>query len=247
MASTAARPASRPLNVWLCLGVPALAAIALLLLELTSLDMDLARLFYDPVAGEFIGRHSYFLENILHDRAKQAVIAFSVFSILGLVGSFFIERLKPLKRELGCLVLSLALATSFVTPVKAVTAVQCPWSLEQFGGHETYSELLSPRPHTDKPGRCWPGGHAATGFTLFALFFVLRDRRPRLARKAFVFAFALGSVFSVSRMMQGAHFFSHNVWTAIFCWLICLGAYYYILYRPAAKADPVAEAEPISA
>jgi membrane-associated PAP2 superfamily phosphatase len=247
MSSTAVRPESRPLNFWLYLGVPAIAATTLLLLELTSLDMDLAKLFYDPVAGAFIGRHSYFLENILHDRAKQVVIAFSVFAILGFIGSFFIDRLKPFKRELGCLVLSLALATSFVTPVKAVTAVQCPWSLEQFGGHETYSELLSPRPHTDKPGRCWPGGHAATGFTLFALFFVLRDRRPRLARKAFVLAFTLGSVFSISRMMQGAHFFSHNVWTAIFCWLICLGAYYFILYRPASKAERVSEAEPVNA
>ncbi|MHC8295947.1 phosphatase PAP2 family protein [Pseudomonas sp. LB3P58] len=247
MPSIAVRPASRPLNFWVCLGVPAIAAITLMLLELTSLDMDLAKLLYDPVAGDFIGRHSYFLEDILHDRAKQVVIAFSVLSIFGFIASFFMDSLKPIKRELGCLVLSLALATSFVTPVKAVTAVQCPWSLEQFGGHETYSELLSPRPHTDKPGRCWPGGHAATGFTLFALFFVLRDRRPRLARKAFVFAFALGTVFSISRMMQGAHFFSHNVWTAIFCWLICLGAYYYILYRPAAKDERATKAESVNA
>ncbi|MDQ0122603.1 membrane-associated PAP2 superfamily phosphatase [Pseudomonas lini] len=247
MVSPAVTRASRPLNPWLCLGVPAVVAIILLLLELTSLDMDLARLFYDPVAGDFIGRHSYLLENILHDRAKQLVIAFSVLAILGFIGSFFMERLKPVNRELGCLVLSLALATSFVTPVKALTAVQCPWSLEQFGGHETYSELLSPRPPTDKPGRCWPGGHAATGFTLFALFFVLRDRRPRLARMAFVFAFALGSVFSIGRMMQGAHFFSHNVWTAIFCWLICLGSYYYILYRPVSKVERATKAEPVSA
>lgn len=247
MVTTSVRPASRPLNFWVCLGVPAVTAIILVLLELTSLDMDLARLFYDPLAGQFIGRHSYFLEDILHDRAKQVVIGFSIFSILGFIGAFFIDRLKPFKRELGCLVLSLALATSFVTPMKAVTAVQCPWSLEQFGGHETYSELLSPRPATDKPGRCWPGGHAATGFTLFALFFALRDRQPRLARQAFVFAFGLGTVFSVSRMMQGAHFFSHNVWTAIFCWLICLGAYYYVLYRPARRIEAVTKAAPAGA
>ena len=247
MASTAARPASRPLNFWVCLGVPAVTAIILVLLELTSLDMDLAKLFYDPVTGDFLGRYSYFLEDILHDRAKQLVIVFSVLAMLGFIGSFFMSQLKPFKRELGCLVLSLGLATSFVTPMKAMTAVQCPWSLEQFGGHETYSELLSPRPPTDKPGRCWPGGHAATGFTLFALFFVLRDRRPRMARAAFVFAFALGSVFSIGRMMQGAHFFSHNVWTAVFCWLICLGSYYYVLYRPASKVETVTKAKTVSA
>ncbi|WDH34187.1 phosphatase PAP2 family protein [Pseudomonas chlororaphis] len=247
MALTLARPASRALNWWIYLGIPALAAVILLLLELTTLDMDLARYFYDPAAGGFVGGHSYFLENILHDRAKQLVIVFSVLAIVGFIGAFFVQRLKPFKRELGCLVLSLGLATAFVTPVKAVTAVQCPWSLKEFGGKETYSELLSPRPATDKPGRCWPGGHAATGFTLFALFFVLRDRRPRLAHKALVFAFALGTVFSVGRMLQGAHFFSHNVWTAIFCWLICLGAYYFILYRPAAKAEPVMETEAVKA
>ncbi|MGO4320696.1 phosphatase PAP2 family protein [Pseudomonas sp. P9_35] len=247
MSSSVLRPVPRPLNFWLCLGAPILIALLLVPLEWTDLDMQLAKLFYDPTAGNFIGRHSYFLENILHDRAKQVVIAFSVFAILGFIGTFFIARLKPFKRELGCLVLSLALATSFVTPMKAVTAVQCPWSLKEFGGKETYSELLSPRPATDKPGRCWPGGHAATGFTLFALFFVLRDRRPRLARQALIFAFTLGTVFSLGRMMQGAHFFSHNVWTAVFCWLICLGCYYYILYRPAVMTDRVALSQPANA
>ena len=176
------RPASRPINLWVYLGIPAITAITLLLLELTSLDMDIAKMAYDPAAGGFIGKHSYFLENILHYRAKQVVIALGVLSFAGFVASVFIGPLKSWKRELGCMVLSMALSTSFVTPVKAVTAVQCPWSLTEFGGHETYSELLSPRPATDKPGRCWPGGHAATGFTLLALFFVLRDRRPRLAK-----------------------------------------------------------------
>ncbi len=62
MVSTSALPASRPLNWWLCLGIPAAAAIILLLLELTDLDMVLAQMFYDPVAGDFIGRHSFFLK-----------------------------------------------------------------------------------------------------------------------------------------------------------------------------------------
>ncbi|MDU9390661.1 phosphatase PAP2 family protein [Pseudomonas sp. zfem002] len=236
--ANAFRP-SRPLNPWIVLGIPLLTAVVLILLELTDLDMTLANLAFDHSAGQFIGRHSYFLEDILHDRAKQVVIAFSVFAIIGLLASFVLQRLKPIRRELGCLVLAMGLSTGFVTPLKTVTAVQCPWSLSEFGGKETYSKLLEARPQTDKPGRCWPGGHAATGFTLFALFFVLRDRRPRLARAALAFAFALGTVFSVGRMLQGAHFFSHNVWTAVFCWLIALGCYYLVLYR---RRAPVAQA-----
>lgn len=238
MGTTPAVPVSKPLNLWLCLGIPGGAALLLLLLELTSLDMNLAKLFYNGAEGGFIGRYSFFLEDILHDRAKQLVILFSVLAILGFAGTFILRRLKPYRRELGCLVLSLGLATAFVAPLKTITGVQCPWSVQEFGGQETYSKLLSPRPPTDKPGRCWPGGHAATGFALFALFFALRDRQPLMARYAFIFAVGLGSVFSVSRMMQGAHFFSHNVWTAIFCWLICLGLYCLLLYRPSTRATP---------
>ncbi|AVI86398.1 MULTISPECIES: phosphatase PAP2 family protein [Pseudomonas syringae group] len=244
MSKTVAPPYSRPINPWIYLGIPAVVALILVLLELTSLDMDIAKLAFDPVSGQFIGRHSYFLEDILHDRAKQLVMLFGVLAMIGFAASFKVQRLMPWRRELGCLVLSMALSTAFVTPVKVVTSVQCPWSLTEFGGQETYSELLSPRPATDKPGRCWPGGHAATGFTLFALFFMLRDRRPRLAKLGLALALGLGSIFSAGRMLQGAHFFSHNIWTAVFCWLICLGVYYFVLYRPEPKHNANTAAPP---
>jgi membrane-associated PAP2 superfamily phosphatase len=35
--------------------------------------------------------------------------------------------------------------------------------------------------------------------------------------------------------------FSHNVWTAVFCWLIGLGSYYLVLYRPGMATAPVAQ------
>ncbi|WP_060482492.1 phosphatase PAP2 family protein [Pseudomonas sp. NBRC 111119] len=221
----------RPINFWLYLGIPVATALGLILLELTSVDMDLATLFFDNASGQFIGRHSYLLENILHDRVKQGVMVMGIMALVVFTASFFIKRLFGWRRELGCLVLALGLSTAFVTPLKKITQVQCPWSLTQFGGTETYSKLLEPRPATDKPGLCWPGGHATTGFCLFALFFALRDRKPRLARAALAVAFVAGSVLSLGRMMQGAHFLSHNLWTAVFCWLIGLGSYYLILYR----------------
>lgn len=235
MSPTDALPYSRPLNLKICLGLPIAVAIILVLLELTPMDMDIAHWLYNPLKGDFIGRRNHFLENILHDRAKQAVIAFALLMAGAFIASFFVDRLKPIKRELGYVVLAMGISTGFMTPAKVVTSVQCPWSLTEFGGDQPYSELLAPRPATDKPGRCWPGGHAATGFSLFALFFALRDRRPALARKALVFAFTLGVIFSIGRMLQGAHFLSHNIWTAVICWLISLASYTAVLYRRAPK------------
>jgi len=126
--------------------------------------------------------------------------------------------------------MALALSTVIVTPLKALTAVHCFWDLAQHGGEEIYTPLLAERAPTLKPGRCWPGGHASSGFSLFALYFLFRDTRPRLARGLLVGALLFGSLLSLGRMLQGAHFLSHNLWTAAFDWLICLGCYRWLLY-----------------
>ena len=130
------------------------------------------------------------------------VICLGVACIAAFLVSLLPVRLRSWRRELGYLVLALGLSTSIVPPLKTLTAVQCPWSLTQFGGHEAFSPLIGERPLTDKPGRCWPGGHASTGFALLALYFALRDRRPRLARWALGLALTLGCVLSLGRMMQ---------------------------------------------
>jgi len=230
-------PASRPFNFYLGFGLPVAMMLLLLLGDPTALDFAIANWVYDPQSG-FIGRHSYFLEDILHDRAKQVVITFGVMVIAGFVLSLLNKRLRHWRRPFGYLVLAIGLSSSIVTPLKALTGVHCPWSLSQFGGEETYTPLLSARLPTAKPGRCWPGGHAAAGFSLLALFFVLRDRWPRAAKAALWFALGLGTLFSVGRMLQGAHFFSHNLWTALLSWLICLGSYRLLLYRPALASVP---------
>lgn len=224
---------SRPFDFRLALGIPIAVMVLLLLLDPETLDFAIAHLFYTPGVG-FIGRQSYWLENILHDRAKQAVIGLSVLFIIGFLISLRSAKLIDWRRPLGYVVLAMALTTAVVTPLKALTAVHCPWSLTEFGGSENFTPLLSERAETLKPGRCWPGGHASTGFSLLALFFALRDRHPRAARVALGVALALGAIFSLGRMMQGAHFLSHNVWTFLLDWVICVLCYRWLLYRPQA-------------
>lgn len=236
MAAAPAPSITRYFDFRLGLGIPLALMALLLLLDPSGVDFALEHLFYEPGLG-FIGRHNFWLEDILHDRAKQAVIAIGVLAIAGFLLSLLLAKWRAWRRPLGYLVLSLAISTSIVTPLKKLTAVQCPWSLSEFGGTETFSPLLGERAATDNPGRCWPGGHASAGFSLIALFFALRDRRPRTARIALAVALGLGTLFSIGRMMQGAHFLSHNLWTLLFDWLICTLCYRWLLYRPAPSSD----------
>ncbi len=222
--------ASRHFDFRLALGIPLLLMAVLLAFDIAGLDFWLERLFYVPGEG-FVGRHSFWLEDILHDRAKQVVIAFGILALAGFLLSVVFFRWRAWRRPLGYLVLAIGLSTSIVSPLKTLTAIQCPWSLTEFGGEETYVPLLGAHPATDHPGRCWPGGHASAGFSLLALFFFLRDRWPKAARIALGIALGTGTVFSVGRMMQGAHFLSHNLWTLLFDWMICALFYRWMLYR----------------
>ena len=228
---------SRPLDLRFALGLPLALMALLLLVDPAPLDFALARYFYQAGIG-FIGRDSFWLEDILHDRVKQLIIALSVGCLLAFLLSLLPGRLRAWRRHLGYVVLVLGLSTSIVPPLKTLTAVQCPWSLDTFGGTQRFSPLLGARPATDKPGRCWPGGHASAGFSLFALFFALRDRRPRLARLMLATALTLGSVLSLGRMAQGAHFLSHNLWTLLLDWSIALLCYRWMLFRSPVRSCP---------
>jgi membrane-associated PAP2 superfamily phosphatase len=226
---------SRPLRMWLCFALP-LGLIALLLaFPPTTLDFAISHLFYTADTG-FAGKHSFWLEDILHERAKQAVITLVAFAVLGLLVSLVYKPWHWLRLPLGYVVLSVSICTAIITPLKVVTGVQCPWDLSEFGGKESYSPLLSSREPTTHPGKCWPAGHSSSGFTFFALYFLFRDQRPRLAKAALAFALTLGTIVSIGRIMQGAHFLSHTLWTALFDWMIALGCYYFLLYRPQPKS-----------
>lgn len=243
MAAAPDQTCNRYFNFRLALGLPLLLIVLLFTFEPTGLDLALAQQFYQPGIG-FIGKQYSWLEDILHDRAKQVVIALGILIIVGFVFSLLFRRWHKYRRTLGYLVLALSASTSIVTPLKNLTEVHCPWSLSNFGGKETYTPLLHERAPTDKPGRCWPGGHASAGFSLIALFFALRDRRPGLARLSLAVAIGLGITFSLARMMQGAHFFSHNLWTFLLDWMISVICYRWLLYRPAPIAHANRTSEP---
>ncbi len=131
------------------------------------------------------------------------------------------ERL--LQHDLGrralYVVVAMALSAITVWWLKDTTGVPCPWDVVHFGGKANVTDPTFSLTH--QHGSCWPSGHAGTGFVLFALYFALKDRWPRVAIATGLFAFIFGSVCGFARVMEGAHFVSHVVATGLIDWIIC--------------------------
>ena len=205
---------------WLLLLASAL--FLFLAFEYTPLDMALERLFHDSINNVFPARRTWFFEDFMHDGIRRvtifAVCAASVVCFFG-IG----EKLHWLPRRNAWLALLGMLSIAGATPLlKIVTNRHCPWSLLEFGGFAPHDTLLSPSPAGLKAGRCFPSGHASSGYLWLVWFFALRPAGRRPARLALFAGLFLGGLFGLSRMAQGAHFLSHVLWSLWFAWTISL-------------------------
>lgn len=138
-------------------------------------------------------------------------------------------------------VIAMGACAAAVWWLKSTTGVACPWSVEPFGGALPMTDPAFGL--TDVPGRCWPSGHAGTGFVFIAFYFALKDVRPRAAAGALLFAVAFGLLCGAVRVMEGAHFVSHVLVTGIVDWLICAALHALILENRSspAFAKPLSE------
>lgn len=187
-------------------------------------DFAIANLFFDPARAGFYLRDAYWLSTVAHDALKWFALAIWV-TMLGLaVASLWIPRLQSVRANAWWFCGTSLAAVVLVAWLKSQNAHACPWDIDLFGGIRPWYPLLDAAP-TDRPGRCWPGGHAAGGFALLAGYYMWRDSQRSLARFWLALSLALGAVMSAAQIARGAHFLSHNLWTLWWCVLVCASFY----------------------
>ncbi|HNB07045.1 MULTISPECIES: phosphatase PAP2 family protein [Thauera] len=188
--------------------------------ERTDLDRRLAHALFDAELGLFPLRHSWFLEAVMHKAAKQATYVLVAASLYlcwqGWRGRLaWLPARNALLAAIGMLAIPLATSTA-----KLLTARYCPWDLIDFGGYAPYLGLFEAAPPGLKAGQCFPAGHASTGFLWIVWAVALKPAGPRAARAALVAGVLAGGVLGTARMLQGAHFLSHTLWTLWLAWAV---------------------------
>jgi len=200
--------------------LPALLAGGLfLLVRYTDFDERVSSFFYDPTQHAFPLRHSWLLQQVLHDWARVAIFGFAMLIVIYVAIMFFDATAGKLRKALIFAVISMMVTSTAIAIIKYESNIYCPYDLTEYGGNAPHLSILRTfATDIDAPGRCWPSGHASVGFCLFAMFFAARWLESRWAAPAFWLAVALGILFTVSQTARGAHFISHGLWTGIFMW-----------------------------
>jgi membrane-associated PAP2 superfamily phosphatase len=227
------------------LGIPVAGLLALLLLELTPIDSLVSGWFYDTKAGNFPLHYNAAFEIVTHLWAKYLVVLAGCAVVVAYLLTFVLSSLRHQRRLLLFLSLALTLAPAAVSALKAGSPRHCPYDLVEYGGFAARVELFDPAPPDQIPGHCFPSGHASAGFCLLAFYFAgLSLGKRRLALYGLWGGLTAGMLFGMARVAQGAHFLSHNLWSALVCWLIILALYVAIMNRPTPQSASAAIVDP---
>lgn len=121
--------------------------------------------------------------------------------------------------------LAVAIACLLLAPVlKHFSLSSCPWDLTLFGGHVPYVPHWRLDLADGGPGRCFPSGHAMSGFAFLPLYFLWRPHAPRVARGWLIAVLLLGAIAGWTQLVRGAHFPSHTLWSGWLCWTLAAAA-----------------------
>lgn len=214
-------------------GLPAvLFAAVLLIVWTTHLDLWLAdSFFYSGAIQDWVGARTWWADDLIHVAGGWLVRLIGLMSLLTFALGFALPQLRRWRRDSAYLTLALILVPTVVAALQLVTNVDCPRDLDRYGGNRPYASLLDDRPDGLPRAACFPGSHSSSGFALMAVYFILRDRRPRLARWSLAGVILLGTIFSVGQQARGAHFLSHDIASAAISWFLSMALWKVTLRR----------------
>lgn len=205
---------------WQVFGLMATGLLFIWLSRNEQLDWAISNYWYDAASHSFPWQNNYWLDLINHRLLKISVITGAV---LALIWGIYRRNVR-----LIVAMLLIGIGPLVVGVLKATSAHSCPWDLLEYGGKAMSFPLFGATPAFPGPGRCFPGGHASSGFALMALFFLFYPQRPRLAYWCWLGGITLGMLMGFGQIMRGAHFLSHNLWAGWWVWFSQLAVYWWV-------------------
>ena len=148
--------------------------------------------------------------------------AAGVISTLFVIVCLLFKKRSHLQLAAWVLALNLIIGSGLIThmALKESWGRPRPRQVVEFGGKQEFRPYYKPQfMNAPETSRSMPSGHSSTGFYFLCLYpLFMRYRKPKLAYLGLGFAVVLGTVLSVTRIIQGGHFFSDVLVAALIMW-----------------------------
>jgi len=197
-------------------------AVLLAVATLGQGDRWLADRIYGLEGHAWTLRHAYLTEQLAHAAGRGISAAAWLLVLIAWLASLASSRWSRFRLPLAYLLLATLLSAALVAWIKMWSNMDCPWDLVRYGGDRPYVGLFDLRPQGLGRGRCFPAGHASSGYAWLALYFFFSYVRPRWRWAGLAMGAGLGLAFGISQQLRGAHFLSHDLWTIALCWTTAL-------------------------
>jgi membrane-associated PAP2 superfamily phosphatase len=200
--------------------VPAALVMVACYLRRSGWDLRIEDRFYDSAKQVFALRHAVWIELIGHELLLMLPIGIALVALMGAISCARFPHLHRWRPLLWSVFAVVCIGPLMIGVLKLFTAAHCPWDLIRYGGYADYAQDWFAASRAEA-GRCMPNAHAGAGFSLLALYFAGWASGRRAWRwSGLGVGIAAGVVFSLVRMVQGAHFPSHSLWAAAIDWLV---------------------------
>jgi len=219
-------PSIRSTRRHLTTHVVAPVAVAIVLvwwLEVLAGNRWIADHIYSWEGGQWLFREHVVTSSWIHPGGKYLSLTLWVVALSFWLHSRRFASLSKRRSALAYLLVATVLATGLVSVLKASIAMDCPWDMRPYGGLRPYLGLFDLRSSEFvESSHCFPAGHAGAGYSWMALYFFCLRIAPRWRFEGLLVGLILGLTFGISQQLRGAHFLSHDVVSALACWLTVL-------------------------
>lgn len=202
--------------------------LAIGLWDMLALDLPMARWFGTPTG--FPLRGHWLWATVLHEGARRVAWALQLVLLLSVWWPFGVLRVLTRRQRLHMFVAAMA-CLAVISTLKNMNLTSCPWDLAEFGGNAIYVSPWDWGRSDGGTGRCFPAGHASAAFCFLPGYFWLREKAPRAARIWLVVTLVAGFTLGLAQQVRGAHYLSHNLWTAWLCWVVAALSYGLLEHR----------------
>nr|WP_245660828.1 phosphatase PAP2 family protein [Polaromonas jejuensis] len=189
--------------------------LLLLAWDYSGLDLTMAR-WFGSASGFALESH-WLWRDLLHDDIRMPPWLVELGLLMAIAWPFGTLRRLPMARR-AQLALTTLIALLLVSTIKLYSRTSCPWDLQEFGGVASHVSHWAWGLRDGGTGGCFPAGHASAGFAFLGGFFAFRRVLPQTARRWLAGAMGVGFLLGLAQQVRGAHYMSHTLWTAWFCW-----------------------------